>query len=109
MSSPLFIYSWNIHHREQSEKQNIMRTNDGLESYNYTLAKIFNHSQPSLICFIETLEKETRDQESKIDYIRKALIVKRKREDHQALKEFSEPSIHYLNFVDHCKSLEKLE
>ena len=69
MSSPSFIYSWNIHHQEQLEKENIMRTNNGLESFNYTLAKIFNHSQPSLICFIETLEKEARDQVSKLDYI----------------------------------------
>ena len=88
-----------------------MRTNNGLESFNYTLAKIFNHSQPSLICMIEILEKELRDQLSKLDYIRKVFIVnrKRKREDHQALKEFSEPSCHYINFVDHCKSLEILE
>ena len=87
-----------------------MRTNNGLESYNYTLANIFN-SQPSLICFIETLEKEARDQVSKFDYIQKAFIVnqKRKGDDPQALKEFSKPSIHYIYFVDHCKSLEKLE
>ena len=85
-----------------------MRTNNGLDSYNYTLAKIVNHSQPSLICFIETLEKEVRDQVSKLDYIQKAFIVNRKRnrDDPQALKEFSEPSIHYNSFVDHCKSLE---
>ena len=111
ISSPSFIYSWNIHHHKSSKKKqkNITRTNNVLESYNFILAKIFNHSQPSLICFIETLEKEAINQVSKLDYIQNALIVdkKRQREDPEAVSEYSVPSVHYINFVRDCKKLEK--
>ena len=105
MSSPSFIFRWNIQHHAQFRKEKIMRTNNGLERYNRSLKELFNNTQPSLICFIEKMEQESRDQVSKLDRIRKAHVInrKRKREDSNIPCEFSEPSILYVNFVEDCK------
>jgi len=103
MSSPSFIYSWNVSHHHESERKDMFRTNNGLERYNRTLKSLFKNTTPSLICFVETLEKESRQQVQNLDNIRKGLVIpssrKRKRDEDPRRNEFNTPSIHYLEFV----------
>ena len=77
-----------------------MRTNNGLERYNRSLGEIFEHTQPSLIAFVEKLEEESRNQVKRLDYIPKAFIVnkKRKMEEKNIHCEFSKPSLLYNQF-----------
>jgi len=100
LHSPLFVSRWNIDNRPREEKKKLFRTNNGLERYNRTLKEVFNNNTPSLIGFVENLEKETRNQVDRLDCIRKGLLSnkKRKLEDDLLPKEFDEPSIHYYEF-----------
>ena len=84
-----------------------VRTNNGLERYNRELKSLFKNTTPSLICFVETLEKESRQQVQNLDNICKGLVVpssrKRKRDEDPKRNEFNTPSIHYLEFVKNQK------
>ena len=82
------------------KKKKLFRTNNGLERYNRTLKAIFKNSTPSLIGFVENLEKETRNQIDRLDHIRKGLLTnkKRKRDEDLLPREFDQPSIHYFEF-----------
>jgi len=94
MSSPSVVCSWNVDHHPHEEKQNLCRTNNGLERYNRSLKEVFNNTTPSLIGFVENLEKETRNQIERINHIRKVLLnnKKRKREEDLLPREFDKPS-----------------
>ena len=111
MSSPSVVCSWNVDHHPLEEKQNLCRTNNGLERYNRSLKEVFNNTTPSLIGFVENLEKETRNQIERINHIRKVLLnnKKRKREEDLLPREFDKPSIHYYEFKKNLQNLEKLE
>jgi len=107
MNKPSFICTWNVHHQNLDYKKKLMRTNNGLERYNRYLKEIFKNSTPSLIGFVETIEYESRAQAEKLEHIRKGLIInrKRKRETDTHPSEFSQPCLHYLEFVKNMKSM----
>ena len=74
LSKPTFINSWNIHHHDEEKSQDMKRTNNGLERYNKTLKALFSDETPSLLTFINTIEKESRDQVVTLDCIRNGLV-----------------------------------
>ena len=74
LSKPTFINSWNIYHHDEEKSQDMKRTNNGLERYNKTLKALFADETPSLLTFINTIEKESRDQVVTLDCIRNGLV-----------------------------------
>lgn len=62
--------SWNICDKDGEYKDIHNRTNNGLESYNRRINKIFSSGVPSLIEFVVKIEKESRYQSSRLDEIR---------------------------------------
>ena len=71
---PTFINSWNTHHHCEEKAQDIKRTKNGLERYNKTLKALFANKTPSLLTFINTIEKESRDQVAALDCNRNGLV-----------------------------------
>ena len=105
LSSPSFIYSWNVNHHPPYLAKKMMRTNNDLERYNRRVSDLFAQSKPSLINFIETLELETRNQLDELDDIRKGLVInkKRKREGESQNEKYNEISIYYHQYVEKHK------
>ena len=105
LSSPSFIYSWNVNHHPPYLAKKMMRTNNGLERYNCRVSDLFQQSKPSLINFIETLELETRNQLEELDDIRKGLVInkKRKREGESEQEKYNEICIYYHQYVEKHK------
>ena len=108
MSRPSVINSWNRTGYPKTENQKLMKTNNALERYNRELGDIFGHTTPSLIGFIETLEKESRLQADRLEHIRKGLIVtkKRRREENLIEGEFDKPCMHYNQYKENKEDLE---
>ena len=107
MSSPSFICRWNVHHQSLNHKRNLMRTNNGLEQYNRSLKDIFKNSTPSLISFVETFESESHVQAEKLKYIRKGLVINKKRKMETDIhpSEYNEPCLYYSEFVKNMESM----
>ena len=105
LSSPSFIYSWNVNHHPPYLAKKMMRTNNGLERYNRRVSELFQQSKPSLINFIETLELESRNQLDELDDIRKGLVInrKRKRDGDSEKERYNEISVYYHQYVEKHK------
>ena len=108
MESASWICGWNVNHQNLEYKKNLMRTNNGLERYNRTLREIFKNSTPSLVGFVETIEKESRSQAEKLENIRKGLVVSQKRKRNTEIhpSEYNSPCLHYMEFVKNIKNIE---
>jgi len=86
--------SWNICNQDGSYKKFMNRTNNGLESYNKRFNGLFPKHKPSLIEFVEIVEKESRYYADKLDAIRRG------REDKPTYQEKTIPLVpqEYLDF-----------
>ena len=78
--------SWNICKEDGEYKEILNRTNNGLEIYNMRFNNLFL-KKPSLLEFVETLEKETLHHADLLDLLRRGTIVCRR------YKEVTIPSI----------------
>ena len=74
LSKPTFINSWNIYHHDEEKSQDMKQTNNGLERYNKTLKALFVDETPSLLTFINTIKKESRDQVVTLDCIQNGFV-----------------------------------
>jgi hypothetical protein len=86
--------SWNICTQDGTYKKFLNRTNNGLESYNKRFNGLFPKHNPSLIEFVEIVEKESRYYADKLDDIRKG------REEQPTYQEKTIPLVpqEYLDF-----------
>jgi len=86
--------SWNICTQAGTYKKFMNRTNNGLESYNKRFNGLFPKHNPSLIEFVEIVEKESRYYADKLDDIRKG------REEQPTYQEKTIPLVpqEYLDF-----------
>ena len=88
--------SWNICNQNGRYKKFLNMTNNGLESYNKQFNGLFSKHTPSLIEFVEIVEKESRYYADKLNDIRHG------REDKPKYKETTIPTIpqEYLDYME---------
>ena len=62
--------SWNLCNENESYKSIMNRRNNGLERYNRRFNDLFSGGKPSLMEFVEIVEKESRHQADRLNCIR---------------------------------------
>ena len=70
MSSEEFIKTWNICDELKKHKELQNRTNNALERYNRSMNENFPLLHPTLKEFVSTLEKEGRNQVTRLEKIK---------------------------------------